>query len=151
MQTLLQDLRFGARMLLARPGFTIIAVLTLALGIGANTTIFSVVNNLLLRPLPYRNSERLAIIWTHSPGANVAQDWPSPGQFSAIKSATSVFEELALAQGSSEILTGRSTPERPAFRSFASVRAWTTLPADDSTWTVSFAGADSFTPTRKRA
>ena len=112
MQTLLQDLRFGARMLLARPGFTIIAVLTLALGIGANTTIFSVVNNLLLRPLPYRNSERLAIIWTHSPGANVAQDWPSPGQFSAIKSATSVFEELALAQGSSEILTGRSTPER---------------------------------------
>src|SRR4029078_2409635 len=110
MQTLLQDLRFGARMLLARPGFTIIAVLTLALGIGANTTIFSVVNNLLLRPLPYRNSERLAIIWTHPPGANVAQDWPSPGQFSAIKSATSVFEELALAQGSGEILTGRCTP-----------------------------------------
>src|SRR5262249_31159604 len=52
------------------------------------------------------------IIWTHSPGANVLQDWPSPGQFSAIKSRTSVFEELAIAHGESVILTGRSTPER---------------------------------------
>ena len=99
-------------MLLKRPGFTLIAVITLALGIGANTAIFSVVNSLLLRPLPYQNSERLAIIWTHSPGANVAQDWPSPGQFSAIKSSDGVFEELALAQGSNVILTGQGEPER---------------------------------------
>ena len=112
MQTLLQDLRYGARMLLKKPGFTLIAVITLALGIGANTAIFSVVDALLLRPLPYQNSERLAIIWTHSPGANVAQDWPSPGQFSAIKSPDSVFEELALAQGSTVILTGQGEPER---------------------------------------
>src|SRR6266478_9084800 len=106
MNTLFQDLRYGARMLLKRPGFTAVAVVTLALGIGANTAIFSMVNGLLLRPLPYRDSERLTIIWTHSPGANVAQDWPSPAQFSAVKSQNSVFEELALAQGSSEILTG---------------------------------------------
>ncbi len=99
-------------MLLKNPGFTLIAIITLALGIGANTAIFSVVNNLLLRPLPYSNSERLAIIWTHSPGANVAQDWPSPGQFSAIKSENSVFEALALAQGSNVILTGQTAPER---------------------------------------
>src|ERR1044071_292371 len=99
MQTLWQDLRYGVRMLLRRPGFTSIAVLTLALGIGANTAIFSVVNSLLLRPLPYQNSERLAIIWSHSPGANVEQDWPSPGQFSYIRSDDSVFEDLALAQG----------------------------------------------------
>src|SRR5262249_51427665 len=68
---------------------------------------------LLLNPLPYRNAERLAIIWTHSPGANVAQDWPSPGQFSSIKSENSVFEQLALAQGGNVILTGNNAePER---------------------------------------
>jgi predicted permease len=112
MQTLLQDLRFGARMLFKHPGYTLIAVLTLALGIGANTAIFSIVNGLLLNPLPYRNAKRLAIIWTHSPGANVALDWPSPGQFSAIKSENSVFEQLALAHGSNVILTGDGEPER---------------------------------------
>src|SRR5262249_50109034 len=113
MQTLIQDLRYGARMLMKKPGFTIVAVITLALGIGANSAIFSIVNSLLLRPLPYRDSERLAIIWTHSPGANVAQDWPSPGQFSAIKSSqNSVFEELALAQGSNLTITGQAEPER---------------------------------------
>src|SRR5437773_11371707 len=81
----MNDLKFAFRQLRKNPGFTAVAVLTLALGIGSNTAIFSIVNGLLLRPLPYHNSERLAIIWTHSPGANVAQDWPSPGQFSAIK------------------------------------------------------------------
>jgi predicted permease len=112
MNTLLQDLRYGARMLLKQPGFTAIAVITLALGIGANTAIFSIVNGLLLNPLPYHNAERLAIIWTHSPGANVAQDWPSPGQFSALKTENSVFEQLALAHGSNVILTGNAEPER---------------------------------------
>src|SRR5207244_5842998 len=112
MGILLQDLRYAVRMLLKNPGFTAVAVLTLALGIGANTAIFSIVNGLLLRPLPYRDSERLAIIWTHSPGANVVQDWPSPGQFLAIKSHNSVFEALALAQGSNVILTWQNTPER---------------------------------------
>ncbi len=112
MQTLWQDMRYGARMLLKNPGFTLIAVITLALGIGANTAIFSIVNGLLLNPLPYRNADRLAIIWTHSPGANVAQDWPSPGQFSTLKTENSVFEQLALAQGSNVILTGNAEPER---------------------------------------
>jgi predicted permease len=112
MNTLWQDLRYGARLLVKQPGFTLIAIITLALGIGANTAIFSLVNSLLLRPLPYPNSERLAIIWTHSPGANVAQDWPSPGQFSMVKSSTSVFEELAIAQGGNVVLTGQGEPER---------------------------------------
>ena len=112
MQTLWQDLRYGARMLWKNPGFTLIAMLTLGLGIGANTAIFSIVNGLLLNPLPYRDAGRLAIIWTHSPGANVAQDWPSPGQFSALKSENSVFEQLALAQGGNAIVTGDGEPER---------------------------------------
>src|SRR5688572_27235900 len=112
MQTLWQDLRYAARMLMKNPGFTLVAALTLSLGIGANTAIFSIVNGLLLNPLPYRDAERLAIIWTHSPGANVAQDWPSPGQFSALKSENSVFEQLALAQGSNVIVAGDGEPER---------------------------------------
>ncbi|HEU4387242.1 MAG TPA: ABC transporter permease [Blastocatellia bacterium] len=112
MSTLWQDVRYGARMLMKNPGFAVVAVVTLALGIGANTAIFSIVNGLLLSPLPYRNADRLAIIWTHSPGANVAQDWPSPGQFSALKTEDSVFEELALAQGSNVIVAGGGEPER---------------------------------------
>ncbi len=112
MRTLWQDGRFGLRMLLKSPGFTVVAVVTLAVGIGATTAIFSIVNGLLLRPLPYRNSERLAIIWTHSPGANVLQDWPSPGQYSAIKAQTDVFEDIAIAQGGSVIATGQAMPER---------------------------------------
>jgi putative ABC transport system permease protein len=112
MQSFWQDLRYGARMLWKTPGFTLIAMLTLGLGIGANTAIFSIVNGLLLNPLPYRDAGRLAIIWTHSPGANVAQDWPSPGQFTALKSENGVFEQLALAQGSNVIITGDGEPER---------------------------------------
>ncbi|HEX8140375.1 MAG TPA: ABC transporter permease [Pyrinomonadaceae bacterium] len=112
MGTLFQDLRYGLRMLMKNPGFTLVAVFTLALGIGANSAIFSLVNGLLLRPLPYQDAERLVIIWTHSPGANVAQDWPSPGQFMAVKSQSSVFEEIAIAQGTSVNMTGRAEPER---------------------------------------
>jgi predicted permease len=112
MRTLWQDVRYGLRMLMKKPGFTLVAVFTLALGIGANSAIFSIVNGLLLRPLPYADAERLVIIWTHSPGANVTQDWPSPGQYMAVKSQNSVFEEIAIARGSSVNMTGRAEPER---------------------------------------
>src|SRR5215510_7866041 len=112
MTTFWRDLRYGLRMLLRKPGFAIVSALTLAIGIGANTAIFSLVNGLLLRPLPYSDSERLVIIWTHSPGANVAQDWPSPGQYAAVKSGTSVLEDIAIAQGGSMAMTTSGAPER---------------------------------------
>jgi predicted permease len=108
----MQDFRYALRLMAQRPGFTIVAVITLALGIGANSAIFSLVNGLLLRPLPYADADRLAIIWTHSPGANVDQDWPSPGQYSAVKSQNTVFDEIAIAQGGNANITGQTAPER---------------------------------------
>src|SRR6476646_6104608 len=112
MHTVFKDLRYGLHMMVKQPGFTAVAVLTLALGIGANSAIFSIVNSLLLNPLPYRDSGRLAIIWSHSPGANVDKDWPSPGQYQAIKSNSTVFEDIAMVQGRSLNVGGLSNPMR---------------------------------------
>ena len=112
MHTVLKDLRFGLHMLVKQPWFTLVAVLTLGLGIGANSAIFSIVNSLLLNPLPYHDSDRLAIIWSHSPGANVDKDWPSPGQFEAIKANSTVFEDIAIVHGRSLNVGGLSNPTR---------------------------------------
>jgi predicted permease len=112
MNSLLKDLRYGLHMLVKQPWFTLVAVLTLGLGIGANSAIFSIVNSLLLNPLPYHDSDRLAIIWSHSPGANVDKDWPSPGQFEAIKGNSTVFEDIAIVHGRSLNVGGLSNPTR---------------------------------------
>jgi len=81
MQPLLQDFRYALRMVRNDIAFTIVVVFSLALGIGANSAIFSVVDALLLRPLPYPQPDRLAAIWLHSPGIGIFRDWPSPGQY----------------------------------------------------------------------
>ena len=78
---MLQDFRYAVRGLARTPGFCAAAVLSLGLGISANTAIFSVVNAVLLRPLPYRDAERLVILWNRSPGIGIAEDWFSTAQY----------------------------------------------------------------------
>ena len=82
MQTFWQDLRYAFRMLAKSPGLVVVIVFSLAIGIGANSAIFSVVDALLLRPLPYPHPERLAAVWLHSPGIGIFRDWPSPASTS---------------------------------------------------------------------
>src|ERR1041385_5444130 len=111
METLLRDLSNGIRACLKAPGFTAVAVLSLAIGIGANSAIFSVINALLLRPLAYKDADRLVILWSRSPGLNVPQDWFSPGQYLDVKTQNHVFEQVAITIGGSYNLTGQGTPE----------------------------------------
>jgi len=109
---LLQDLRFALRGFAKSPGFTLVAVVSIAIGIGANTAIFSVANALLLRPLPYADPERLVILWNRSPGLNIAEDWFSTAQYFDIRDGHSGFEQVAIAIGGNQNLTGPFEPER---------------------------------------
>jgi putative ABC transport system permease protein len=110
MQTLCQDLRYGARMLMKNPGFTLIAVLTLALGISANTAIFSVVNGVLLRRLPYADPDRLVMIW-EDPGGN-PRNFVNPRNFADWSEQNQSFEQVAAINVGNVNLTGRGEPER---------------------------------------
>ncbi len=116
MQTLRQDLRYGARMLLKNPGFTLIAVLTLALGIGANTAIFSVVNGVLLRPLPYFDADRVVTLWQRNNQSGAKENGASPANFFDWQSRSQAFAEMAAAEPYSLNLTGQDEPE--AFRAW---------------------------------
>src|SRR5499426_749898 len=106
---MLQDLRYGARMLLKKPGFTLIAVITLALGIGANTAIFSVVNAVLLRPLPFKDPERLVWVWGTSP--KISQANHSPVEFLAYQAQQTSFTEMAAYRNMPFTVTGAGEPE----------------------------------------
>ena len=110
MESLLQDLRFGVRMLLKKPGFTLIAVVTLALGIGANTAIFSVINAVLLRPLPYGDADRLVFVG-HSWGDGAPRIISSLNYLDC-RDQNKVFESAALVLWWGANLTGRGQPER---------------------------------------
>src|SRR5688500_680223 len=112
MSALLQDLRYALRSLRRNAGLSAVIVLSLAIGIGANTAIFSVVNALLLNPLPYPDPERLAVLWLRAPGINIPQDWPSPGQFHDVKNENRSFDLMSLSQGRAGTLLGLEQPER---------------------------------------
>jgi putative ABC transport system permease protein len=109
--TLIQDLRYGIRMLRKNPGFTAVAVLTLALGIGANTAIFSAVNAVLLRPLPYRDSSQLVRVWATNVSHGFAHDVASYPDFTDWAAENHSFQQLAAYSGHSYNLSGSDHPE----------------------------------------
>ena len=162
MNVLAQDLRYALRSFGGARGFTAAAVVSLAIGIGANTAIFSVAGALLLRPLPYQDAERLVILWNRSPGLNITQDWFSTAQYFDIHDGHRGFEQLAIAIGGNANLTGTGEPERigtirvsanllgmlgarPAAGRLFETREDTTMPAATAilgygTWTRRFGG-----------
>jgi putative ABC transport system permease protein len=107
-----QDFRYALRMLRKNGVLTLVIVASLAIGIGANSAVFSVVDALLLRPLPYPHPDRLAAVWLHSPGIGILRDWPSPGQYVDIQNQNHSFDQMAIAQSRTFTLTGREQPER---------------------------------------
>ncbi len=109
MQTLLQDLRFGVRLLAKKPGFAIIAIITVALGVGANTAIFSVINAVLLRSLPYHNAGRLVVVTAVLSGFNAGVSIPEVPDYRA---GMRSLEDLAAFQSQSVNVTGGDRPDR---------------------------------------
>src|SRR3984957_5836675 len=112
MVTVARDIAYAARILTRNPGFAVAAILSLAIGIGANTSIFSIIDALLLRPLPYQDADRLVILWNRSPGLNITQDWFSTAQYFDIKAGNRGFEQVAIAIGGNYNLTSQGEPER---------------------------------------
>ena len=95
----MNDLKFAFRQLLKNPGFTAVAVLTLALGIGANTAIFSVINGVLLRPLPYPEPDRLVTLWERSPQRGIEQERVSGPNYLDWRAQSTVFADMAVSPG----------------------------------------------------
>src|ERR1700689_760744 len=112
MGTLLQDVRYGLRMLVKKPTFTIVAVLTLALGVGANTAIFSIVNTVLLRSLPYPEPDRLVRVFFNEPGVGLRDVAFSKPELDDLQTRAGVFEDVTPIFEGSENLTGAGQPER---------------------------------------
>ncbi len=109
---LAQDLRYGLRTLLKNPGFTVVAVSALALGIGANSAIFSVVNAVLLRPLPFKNPDQLVMVWENATHLGFPKNTPAPPNFLDWQRQNSVFTGMAAMVERSFNLTGVGEPER---------------------------------------
>src|SRR5262249_34595673 len=107
-----QDLQLGVRMLIKHPSFTVIALATLALGIGANITIFTVVNAVLLRPLPYPEADRLVYLWSESPMQNIRERASAYANFSEWRNQNRSFEDLAVFDPTAVTLTGAAEPEQ---------------------------------------
>ncbi len=113
MNTLWQDLRYGVRVMLKNPGFSLIAALTLALGIGANTAIFSMVYSILIRPLNYPDSERIVTVWEdHTRRGGPVREWTSPPGYQDWREQSTVFSHTAAMTGWGPTLTEAGEPER---------------------------------------
>jgi putative ABC transport system permease protein len=112
LETLWQDVRFGVRVLVKSPTFTIVAVIALALGIGANSAIFSVVNTVLLRPLPYKDPDRLVVVWEDASKHGYPRDTPAVANYVDWRDQNQVFEGMAAMASASVNLTGVGEPER---------------------------------------
>src|SRR3954468_18925305 len=106
MTPFLHDIRYAVRTLRRTAALSLVIVVSLAIGIGAHTAIFSVVNALLLKPLPYPDPDRLAVLWLRSPGINIPQDWPSPGQYIDVQTENRTIEDITISRGHSGTLLG---------------------------------------------
>ena len=109
---LVHDVRYALRILRRRPGFTTIAVMTLALGIGAGTAIFSVVSGVLLRPLPYPNADRLAMVWMTNARIDLDEDWHSYLKVQDYRDGSTTFDAIAVFNRRTATLAGGGEPER---------------------------------------
>src|ERR1044071_5565318 len=112
METLIQDIKFGLRMLVKSPSLSIVATIALALGIGANTAIFSVVNAVLLRPLPFPNSEQLFSLFETDTQLGRVRGSHSYPNFFDLRSQNTSFERVACYYSADYIMTGRGEPAR---------------------------------------
>jgi putative ABC transport system permease protein len=110
-ENLLNDVRYGLRMLRKSPSFTFFAAAVLALGIAANSAIFSIADNVLVRPLPYRDTNRLVMVWEDASAYDFPKNTPAPGNFNDWKSRNQVFEDVAAIANASLNLTGDGNPE----------------------------------------
>src|SRR5438067_5875711 len=111
MDSLVNDLRHAARVFAKRPGFSSIAVIALALGIGANTAIFSVVDAVLIRPLPYADPDRLVMVWEDASHVGFPRNTPAPANFVDWKNENHVFLDMAALRGRTASLTQDGPPE----------------------------------------
>ena len=112
MESIIKDIRYGVRSLLKRPGATVIALLTLALGIGVNTAIFSAVDSVLLRPLPLKDPDRVVSIWEHTLRLGIHQNEVAPANFFDLRNQSQVFDGIG-AHGPQDVnLSGGGEPER---------------------------------------
>src|SRR5687767_10820361 len=114
MEMLIADVKYGWRLIVKNPFFSITVVVVLALGIGANTAIFSVINAVLLKPLPYRDSEQLVMMWQRFPGIGLPKDQnlTSPPELVDVRNYSTAFSDIAAMQSTSLDLRLAETPER---------------------------------------
>ncbi len=112
MQVLLQDLRFGFRTLRKNPGSTLVAILALGLGIGANTAIFSVINAVLIRPLPYPDADRLVVVFSNRKAKNLYRQKISEADYEDYRKRAAVFDQIGAYRAKPAVLTGKDLPEQ---------------------------------------